>query len=55
LMKPIEQVIELILDEIPGYDPSKIDKDMEKWTELSEEKQGEKREKLRLKEVAKLL
>jgi len=55
LMKPIEQVIELILDEIPGYDPVKLEKDMEKWKELSVEKQGEKREKLRLKEVEKLL
>ena len=55
LMKPIEQVIELILDEIPGYDSSKIIKDMEKWKDLNEEKQEEKREKLRLKEVTKLL
>jgi len=55
LMKPIEQVIELILDEIPGYDPKKLEADMEKWKDLSEEKQEEKREKLRLKEVAKLL
>jgi DNA polymerase elongation subunit (family B) len=58
LMKPIEQVIELVLDEIPEYQDRKIqvEQELEEWKEkLTPEKYADKREKIRLREVNHLL
>jgi DNA polymerase elongation subunit (family B) len=54
LMKPIEQVIELVLDEVPEYQARKEEVDKEIATWKDHEKYEEKREKIRLREVAKL-
>jgi DNA polymerase delta subunit 1 len=54
LMKPIEQVIELVLDEIPEYQCRReaIEKEIATWKD--HEKYEEKREKIRLREVSRL-
>jgi DNA polymerase elongation subunit (family B) len=54
LMKPIEQVIELVLDEVPEYQERKeaVEKEIATWKD--HEKYEEKREKIRLREVARL-
>lgn len=54
LMKPIEQVIELVLDQVPEYQAKReaVEKEIEVWKD--HEKYEEKREKIRLREVARL-
>ena len=54
LMKPIEQVIELVLDEVPEYQERReaVEKEIATWKD--HEKYEEKSEKIRLREVAKL-
>ena len=54
LMKPIEQVIELVLDQVPEYQVRReeVEKEIEVWKD--HEKYEEKREKIRLREVARL-
>jgi hypothetical protein len=53
-MKPIEQVIELVLDQVPEYQDRKeaVEKEIAVWKD--HEKYEEKREKIRLREVARL-
>ena len=52
LMKPIEQVIELVLEEVPEYRREAVEKEIAVWKD--HEKYEEKREKIRLREVARL-
>jgi DNA polymerase elongation subunit (family B) len=54
LMKPIEQVIELVLDQVPEYQAKReaVEKEIAVWKD--NEKYEEKREKIRLREVARL-
>ena len=55
LMNPIEQVIELLLEDIPSYRKDWVEQEMEKWKDLPKEKYDDKLEKLRLKEVNRIL
>lgn len=53
LMNPIEQVIELLLEDIPSYRKDWVEQEMEKWKDS--DKCKEKLEKLRFKEVHRIL
>jgi len=55
LMKPIQQVIELVLDSIPDYRKEYIESELEKIKGLPEEKYEKKRETIRYKEVSRIL
>ena len=53
LMNPIEQVIELLLEDIPSYRKDWVEQEMEQWKDS--DKYRDKLEKLRLKEVNRIL
>jgi hypothetical protein len=51
-MKPIQQVIELVLDNIPEYRNTYVEEELQK---VDPERYEKKRETLRYKEVSRLL
>ena len=53
LMNPIEQVIELLLEDIPSFRKDWVEQEMEQWKDS--DKYKDKLEKLRLKEVNRIL
>jgi len=53
LMNPIEQVIELLLEDIPSYRKEWVEQEMEQWKDS--DKYKDKLEKLRFKEVNRIL
>ena len=55
LMKPIQQVIELVLDHIPDYRKEYIESELSKLKDLPPEKYDKKRETIRYKEVNRIL
>ena len=55
LMKPIQQVIELVLDTIPDYRKEYIESELVKIKDLPLEKYEKKRETIRYKEVNRIL
>ena len=55
LMKPIAQVFELLLEQIPGFNKDAYERELAKHKDLPEEKYLKKVETLRLKEVSRLI
>jgi DNA polymerase elongation subunit (family B) len=55
LMKPIQQVIELVLDTIPNYRKEYMESELAKLKDLPQDKYEKKRETIRYKEVNRIL
>jgi len=54
-MKPIQQVIELVLETIPNYRKEYIESELDKLKDLPKDKYEKKRETIRFKEVNRIL